>query len=69
VRLRSSLVKRRTATARRLDCLVELLGLAWVDVLGTGDYTESALAVLERYADTRALEKLGRKRCMDRWIG
>lgn len=51
VRLRSSLVKRRTATAQRLDCLVELLGPAWADVLGTCDYTKSALAVLERYAD------------------
>jgi len=62
VRLRSSLVKRRTATAQRLDCLVELLGPSWADVLGTGDYNKSSLAVLERYADPRALKKLGRKR-------
>jgi len=62
VRQRSSLVKRRTATAQRLDCLVELLGPSWGDVLGTGDYNKSALAVLERYADPRALKKLGRKR-------
>jgi transposase len=62
VRLRSSLVKRRTATAQRLDALVELLGPAWADVLGSCDYTKSALAVLERYADPRALRKLGRKR-------
>jgi transposase len=62
VRLRSSLVRRRTATAQRLDALVELLGPAWGDVLGTGEYNKSALAVLERYADPRALKKLGRKR-------
>lgn len=62
VRMRSSLVKRRTATAQRLDCLVELLGPAWGDVLGTGEYNKSSLAVLERYADPRALRKLGRKR-------
>lgn len=62
VRLRSSLVKRRTATAQRLDALVELLGPAWGDVLGTGDYNKSSLAVLERFADPRALKKLGRKR-------
>lgn len=62
VRLRSSLVKRRTATAQRLDALVELLGPSWADVVGTGDYNKSALAVLERYADPKALKKLGRKR-------
>lgn len=62
VRHRSSLVKRRTATSSRLDALVELLGPAWADVLGGGDYTKSALAVLERFADPRALKRLGRKR-------
>lgn len=62
MRQRSSLVRRRTATAQRLDCLVELLGPAWADVLGSGEYNKSALAVLERYADPRALRKLGRKR-------
>jgi transposase len=62
VRSRSRLVKRRTAVSLRLDTLLELLGPSWADVLGTGDYSKSALAVLERYADPRALEKLGRKR-------
>ncbi len=59
VRLRSSLVKRSTATALRLDALVELLGPSWADVLGSADYSKAALAVLERYADPRALTKLG----------
>jgi transposase len=62
VRSRSRLVKRRTAVSLRLDTLLELLGPSWADVLGTGDYSKSALAVLERYADPRALKKLGRKR-------
>jgi transposase len=62
VRHRSSLQKRRTSSMMRLDALVELLGPAWADVLGAGDYNKTALAVLERYADPKALKKLGRKR-------
>jgi len=62
VRRRSGLVERRTSAALRLDALVELLGPSWADVLGTGDYTKTALAVLERWADPRALKRAGRKR-------
>lgn len=62
VRHRSSIQKRRTAAMLRLDPLLELLGPMWADVLGTGGYTKTALAVLERYADPRALKRLGRKR-------
>lgn len=62
VRHRTSLVKRRAASMLRLDALVELLGPAYADVLGTGDYNKTALMVLERFADPRALKKLGRKR-------
>ena len=51
VRRRSSLVERRTGSYQRLDALVELLGPAWADVLGTGDYGKAALAVLERYSN------------------
>lgn len=54
--------KQRTAAMLRLDALVELLGPGWADVLGAGDYAKTALAVLERYADPRTLQKLGRKR-------
>ena len=46
----------------RLDALLELLGPGWGDVLGTGDYTKTALAVLEKWADPRALKKAGPKR-------
>jgi transposase len=62
VRHRTSLVKRRAASMLRLDALVELLGPAYADVLGTGDYNKTALIVLERFADPRTLKKLGRKR-------
>jgi transposase len=62
VRRRSSLVERRTGCFQRLDALLELLGPAWADVLGTGDYGKAALAVLERYADPRALKRTGRNR-------
>lgn len=62
VRHRSSLVKRRASAMLRLDALVELLGPGWADVLGSGDYNKTALAILERFADPRALKKLGRKR-------
>lgn len=62
VRHRTSLIKRRAASMLRLDALVELLGPAYADVLGTGDYNKTALMVLERFADPKALKKLGRKR-------
>lgn len=62
VRHRSSIQKRRASSMLRLDALVELLGPGWADALGTGDYSKTALAVLERYADPGALKRLGRKR-------
>lgn len=62
VRHRSSLQKRRVQAVMRLDALVELLGPAWADALGAGDYTKTALAVLERFADPRVMKKAGRKR-------
>ncbi|MGA7271402.1 MAG: IS110 family transposase [Acidimicrobiia bacterium] len=64
-RRHSSLQQRRTAAMQRLDALVELLGPVWADILGAGDYTKTALVVLERYADPRALKKLGRRRLTD----
>jgi len=62
VRHRSSIQKRRASAMLRLDSLVELLGPGWADALGSGEYSKAALAVLERYADPRALKRLGRKR-------
>jgi transposase len=58
---RQSLVARRTAGLQRLDALLELLGPAWTDALGT-DFGKTALTVLERYADPDALFRLGRAR-------
>jgi transposase len=58
---RSTLVKRRTAVYSRLDALLELLGPAWYDVLGS-DYTKSGLAFLTRYADPHAVLRLGEAR-------
>lgn len=60
-KLRSTLVKRRTAVYSRLDALVELLGPAWYDVLGS-DYTKSGLAFLARYGDPHAALRLGEAR-------
>lgn len=62
VRRHTTLTARRTACYHRLDCLVELLGPAWADALGTGEYTKTALAVLARYADPHTLRRLGRSR-------
>lgn len=58
---RSTMVKRRTAVYSRLDALVELLGPAWYDVLGS-DYGKAALAFLTRYADPHAVLRLGQAR-------
>jgi transposase len=62
-RRRRSLVKRRTATYARIDALLELLGPWWTDALNTGEYSKTALTVLERTGgDPHALKRLGRKR-------
>lgn len=58
VKQRSTMVKRRTAVYARLDALVELLGPAWYDVLGSG-YGIAALEFLARYADPHAVIRLG----------
>lgn len=62
VRRRSKLMKSRTVSHQRLGCLLELLGPAWLEVLGHGDYSHAALAVLEHYSDPRALRRFGMKR-------
>lgn len=61
VKMRSSIVKRRTAVYQRLDALLEVLGPAWYDALGS-NYGKCALAVLGRYADPNSLIRLGRAR-------
>ncbi|GAA0913824.1 IS110 family transposase [Nonomuraea longicatena] len=62
-RRRRSPVKRRTATGRRIDALLEIYGPQWAAALGDGDFSKAALTVLERTgADPRALKRLGHKR-------
>jgi hypothetical protein len=61
VKIRSSIVKRRTAVFQRLDALLELLGPAWYDALGS-NYGKAALALLARYADPNSLIRLGHAR-------
>ena len=61
-RQRASMVKRRTTAGLRLDALVELLGPGWADTLGSGSYPKTSLVLLEKYADPRALRRLGRTR-------
>ena len=68
MRRRAKLVKARVATFQRLDALLELLGPAWAEVLGAGDYTKTALVVLERYGDPRALRRLGLRRLSELMI-
>jgi len=61
VKQRSTMVKRRTAVYARLDALVELLGPAWYDVLGS-NYGIAALEFLARYADPHAVIRFGQAR-------
>ncbi len=68
MRRRSKLVKARVAAWQRLDALLELLGPAYAVVLGGGDYTKTALVVLERYGDPRALRRLGLRRLSELMI-
>lgn len=68
VRQRSSLLKRRIAACQRLDAYLELLGPAWAEALGSGDYGKAALAVLQHWADPRAAKRAGRKRIAARMI-
>ena len=61
VKMRSSIVKRRTAVFQRLDAQLELLGPAWYDALGTR-YGKATLALLARYADPHTVIRLGHAR-------
>ena len=54
VKIRSSIVKRRTA-------VFQLLGPAWYDALGS-NYGKAALALLARYADPHSLIRVGHAR-------
>ncbi|HUG83840.1 MAG TPA: IS110 family transposase [Euzebya sp.] len=68
VRLRSSLVKRRTASMQRIDGLLELYGPGMVDALGGGgEYTKTVLGLLaDGYADPAKLRRYGKARLTHR---
>jgi transposase len=61
VKIRSGLVHRRTTSMQRLDCLLELMGPAWVAALGS-DMTKTALRFLARYANPHTVCHLGCRR-------
>jgi len=64
VKIRSGLVHRRTTSMQRLDSLLELMGPAWVRAIGS-DMTMTAFRLLARYADPRAVRRLGHRRLTD----
>jgi len=61
VKLRCSLVTRRSANMRRIDSLLEIMGPAWTHALGS-DLGVTALEFLTRYAEPAAVKRLGRAR-------
>ena len=61
VKLRSNLVRRRTATLHRLDALLEILGPTWTGVLHSA-MDKTALRFLAAYADPHDVLRLGRAR-------
>jgi transposase len=66
VKLRSRLVHRRSACMQRLDALLEILGLGWVEALGS-DMTQTACKFLAGWANPHHVKRLGRAR-LARWF-
>jgi transposase len=66
VKLRSTLVKRRTTCMQRLDSLLEILGPQWTQALGS-DLAKTALKFLANWANPYAVRRLGRAR-LARWL-
>jgi transposase len=61
VKLRSTLVKRRTTAFARLDALLEILGPGWIQVLRSNMH-KTALLFLANYAYPYQVKRLGRAR-------
>jgi len=61
VRRRVKLVEDHLASRQRLDAMLDLLGPAYVEVLGIRG-SKTSLAILERYGDPKALRRLGKPR-------
>jgi transposase len=61
VKIRSGLVHRRSKAMQRLDSLLEILGPAWIDALGSR-MTQTTFRFLEAYANPHQVKRLGRAR-------
>jgi len=66
VKLRSGLVRRRSACMQRLDALLEILGPDWVAALGS-DMTQTTFKFLAAWANPHQVKRLGRAR-LARWF-
>lgn len=66
VKLRSGLVRRRSACMQRLDALLEILGPDWVAALGS-DMTQTAFKFLAGWANPHQVKRIGRAR-LARWF-
>ena len=66
VKIRSSLVKRRSACMHRLDALLEILGPDWIAAVGSA-MTITILHFLSRWPDPRQVIRLGRSR-LTQWL-
>ncbi len=66
VKLRSSMVHRRSTAMHRLDALLEILGPEWVQALGS-DMTQTAFKFLATWPNPHQVRRLGRAR-LARWF-
>lgn len=66
VKLRSGMVRRRSECMHRLDALLELLGPAWVQAMGS-DMTQTTFKFLATWANPHQIKRLGRAR-LARWF-
>lgn len=66
VKIRSGLVHRRSTAMHRLDSLLEILGPAWIDALGSR-MTQTTFKFLTAYANPHQVKRLGRAR-LARWF-
>jgi hypothetical protein len=66
VKIRTGLVHRRSTCMHRLDALLEILGPAWVEALGSR-MTQTAFKFLTRWANPHQVRRIGRAR-LARWF-
>jgi transposase len=66
VKIRSTLVRRRSTSMHRLDSLLEILGPQWIEALGS-DMTSTVFRFLTRWANPYQVKRMGRVR-LGRWF-